>query len=189
MHDLVGKVAGILAVLAYVPYITSIVRGKTKPERATWVIWTMVGVLALASYRASGAEQTIWLAVAYAACPFVVVVLSLWYGQGGWTRLDQTCLLLVIASLVIWWLLSSALSALLIHLTIDFLGLVPTIKKVYFQPESESRAAWTISSLGCLVNLFAIDQLSFAIIVHPVYHFVGGLSVLSLLWWPRTSPE
>lgn len=179
---LAGVIAGILPVVALVPYVISVLRGRTKPNRATWWIWTLVGILTIASYRSSGADQTIWLAVAYAFCPFVIGILSIRYGQGGWDRTDQGCLLLTGISLVVWWILESALAALLLHIFIDFLGLIPTLKKVYFRPHTESRLAWTLAWSGCTINLFAIERWTFAIAFHPIYHFLSSLAMVVLLW-------
>ena len=59
----VGFFAGLLSLAAFVPYIIAIVKGVTKPNRATWWIWTTNGLILLASYYASGAESTVWVAV------------------------------------------------------------------------------------------------------------------------------
>lgn len=179
---LAGIVAGILPVVALIPYVISVRRGDTKPNRATWWIWTLVGILTIASYRSSGADQTIWLAVAYAFCPFVIAIFSIRYGQGGWDRTDRACLLLTGISLIVWWALQSALAALLIHIFIDFLGLIPTLKKVYFQPRTESRLAWTLAWSGCVINMFAVEEWTLAIAAHPIYHLLSSFAVVVLIW-------
>ena len=58
-----GKVAGILAVLSFFPYIRSIVKGETKPERATFVIWSVLSFVTLFAYFASGVRDAIWVTV------------------------------------------------------------------------------------------------------------------------------
>lgn len=68
MHDiapLAGLAAGALALVAYIPYVVSILRGNTKPNRATWFIWAVIGAILGASYYASGAEHTAWVTVGY----------------------------------------------------------------------------------------------------------------------------
>ena len=56
-------------------------------------------------------------------------------------------------------------------IVISFMGALPTIKKVYFEPESESASAWMISLLGNSLNLLAVENWIFAIAVYPLYNF------------------
>jgi len=58
-HSLLGKIAGALSFLAFVPYVLATLRGKTRPNRATWIIWSAVGVTLLASYAVAGARETL----------------------------------------------------------------------------------------------------------------------------------
>ena len=76
-----GWVAGVLSLVAFVPYIVAILRGETRPNRATWWIWTTTGGVLLASYYFSGADTTIWVAVSYFVASLVTAVLSIRYGR------------------------------------------------------------------------------------------------------------
>jgi hypothetical protein len=51
----VGQLAGAISFLGFVPYIIEIAQGKTRPNRATWWIWAVVGAMLCASSYASGA--------------------------------------------------------------------------------------------------------------------------------------
>src|SRR3990167_5114886 len=139
-----GKVAGIVSLVAFVPYIIAILRGETKPNRATWWIWTVVGFMLGASYFSSGANHTIWVPVSYIIGPIIIATLSIKYGVGGWTRFDRYCLLGAVVSMVFWWMFNSPFIVLLINLFIDFMGALPTIRKAYYEPESEDRTAWVL---------------------------------------------
>jgi len=185
MAEIFGRLAGIISLIAFVPYIVSILRGKTKPNRATWWIWTVVGCMLAASYYLSGAKETIWVPVSYLVGPLATSLLSLKFGEGGWTRFDRWCLFGAGASLVLWLAFSSPLIALLINLFIDFLGALPTIRKVYFDQKSEDPIAWGLFFVGNTCNLFAIGSFDFAIVVYPIWMFLGSGAVAMLLLIPR----
>lgn len=168
-----GRVAGIIALAALAPYVLSILRGETKPNRASWWIWTVVGFMLGASYYSSGANHTIWVPVSYFIGPLVIVFLSIKWGVGGWTRFDRCCLLGAGVSVVLWWMFSSPLIALLINLFIDFMGALPTVRKIYYEPESEDRTAWVLVFVANTANLFAIETWTFAIVIYPIYMFIS----------------
>jgi hypothetical protein len=184
-----GKVAGVISLVAFIPYVLATLRGKTRPNRASWWIWTVVGSMLGASYYSSGADHTIWVPVSYIIGPFVIAILSLKYGEGGWTRFDRACLLGAGASALMWWLFSSPLVALCINIVIDVMGALPTIRKSYREPEGEDRTAWTLFSVGNTVNLLAIEEWTFAIAVYPVYMFLTAGLITLLVLRPRRASE
>lgn len=182
-----GWAAGILALASFVPYILAILRGETTPNRATWLIWTVVGIMLGLSYHASGAAHTVWFAVSYVVGPFIVLILSIKRGEGGWTKLDRSCLLTAGASAFLWWLSGSALFALCMNLVADAMGALPTVLKAYHRPESENRTAWTIGFIATVINLRAVEDWgSFSIAAYPVYMFLAVGAIAALLWFrPR----
>jgi hypothetical protein len=181
VNVLAGRVAGLFSLAAFVPYILSTLRGRTKPNRATWWIWTVVGFLLAVSYYASGARHTLWVAVSYVLGPLITAILSLKFGVGGWTRLDRGCLLGAGAGTLLWWVSGSPLMALVINLVIDFLGALPTMSKAYADPGGEDPWAWSLFLLGNTLNLFAIEKWRFSIAVYPVYMFLLSALILLLL--------
>lgn len=179
---LLGILAGVLSFAAYVLYIFSTLQGKTKPNRATWWILTLVGLMIATSYYAGGARDTIWVALSYVLGPAIIAVLSLKYGEGRWERLDQLCLTGALISAAIWYLSESALLVLFINILMDFLGLLPTIKKSYLRPEGENRAAWTLESFSGVLNMFAIERWTFAIAFYPMYLLILNVTITVLLF-------
>src|SRR3989338_4667786 len=121
---LLGIVAGVLSFSAHGFFIFTTLLGKTKPNRATWWVLTLVGLMIATSYYAGGARDTMWVALSYVLGPAIIAVLSLKYGEGRWERLDQLCLVGALISAVIWYLSESAFVVLLINISMDFLGLV-----------------------------------------------------------------
>ncbi len=167
-----GLIAGILSILAYIPYISSILKGSTKPNRASWLIWLVMNIIILASYHSSGAESTIFVLVSYSIGTIIVALLSLKYGEGGWTSFDRTCLIISAVGLLLWFIFNSPLPALLINIAVDMTGALPTIRKVYCNPQIESKSAWLLFFAGSIANLVAIDKFEFAIVVYPVAMFL-----------------
>lgn len=181
---LFGQIAGVISFVAYLLYITTTISGRTKPNRATWWILSLVGFMIAISYYSSGARDTIWVAVSYVVGPLIIAILSLWYGEGKWETLDKVCLIGAIISAIIWYFSSSALIVLSINIFMDFLGLIPTIKKSYLRPDGENRTAWTLESLAGVLNVFAIDRFVLNIILYPLYIFIINISITVLLYRP-----
>ncbi len=180
--SLIGQIAGLISFSAYVLYIVSTLKKETKPNRATWWILTLVGVMIAASYYAEGARDTMWVALSYVVGPFIIALLSLKYGEGTWERLDKICLAVAIVSAFLWYVFNSAFIALMSNIAMDFVGLIPTIKKSWLRPGGEDRVAWGLESGASVLNLLAVQTWTFAIAFYPLYLAVLNTLITVLLF-------
>lgn len=184
-EHLFGIAAGVIGFLGFVPYIISTLRGTTKPNKATWIIWAAMGAIIAASYFSAGATYSAWLPVAYAIGIFAVAALSLRSGEKGWTRLDLFCLLGAGVGLLLWWLTSEPAFALYLTIAVDAIGFIPTLKKVYEEPESEDKLAWRLFLLADGLNIFAISEWTLAQASYPVYVLVFTMALNALFYLPK----
>jgi len=185
LSELIGLIAGIVAAIAFLPYVLAILRGETVPNRVTWFVLSINGWLALASYKEVGADATIWLAWSHALLPALICVLSFKYGEGGVSRFDIYCLITAILGILLWKLTKLPLLGLVFFLTADLAALMPTIYKSWYRPDTEDRFAWTITTLSAAINIFAIDSLEIGVVVHPVYMLLIDGIITYFLWRPK----
>ncbi len=178
-----GVIAGIIAFLAYVIYVISILRGKTKPNRATWWIWAFMGLVVGLSYHASGAVNTIWVPYVEFIGPLSIALLSIKYGEGGLQeKTDLICLFGAIFSIILWIIFDNPVIALVASLATNSFAIVPTIKKSYLRPEGEDFWAWFGTGLADTMNMFAVEKFTFAILVYPIYMLVSDLIIITILF-------
>ncbi len=101
-HEVVAVVAAVLALLGAVPYVIDTLRGRTRPNRATWTVYAVVGTLAVISSYAAGGRWSLLVGVAYAIGPVAILLASIRHGEGGWSPLDRSCLGLAALGLAGW---------------------------------------------------------------------------------------
>jgi hypothetical protein len=185
LHAVFGVIAGIIAFIAYLPYIHSILRGETKPNRATFLIWSTVDIVLIASYLASGARTTIWTSLVFCVFQVVVLILSFRSSTNKFTRLDIACIGGAGLGLLLWLITRNAQTALYVSILCEILGFIPTIKKAYLQPDSESKIAWSLGVGSSVCNLIAINKWQLAIMIYPIYNFIFVGLVAALLVFPH----
>ena len=101
MLQLLGLLSGFISVICYLPYIRDIVAKKTKPEKASWLIWSVLGSIAFFSQLAKGATDSLWMPGVQTFGVAVIFLLSLKYGVGGLTKRDLVALLLSFFGLIL----------------------------------------------------------------------------------------
>ncbi len=179
--QIIGVIAGLLAACSFAPYIRSILRGTTKPHRASYGIWSLLSMIILVSYFVTGARGTIWLLLSITSLQTIVFILSFKYGMGGFQRLDVVCLTGAVIGLILWAVTENPLTALYVSIFIEVLGWIPTIKKTYLYPQTENLATWLIALCAASVNLFAITEFALKIYLYPVYVLISDVIMVSLI--------
>lgn len=185
LQSWIGVIAGICALAGCIPYWWAIIQRKTRPNRATWLIWLVVGTIIALSYQSAGAASTIWVPITYILGPLVTSVLGIKFGEGGWTKFDRLCLLSAAVSLLFWKLSDSPDLTLVINIGIDLLGALPTIRKSYYQPEGEDLLAWGLFTVANTLNILAIDRWLWQITIYPLYMSLLSGIIFYLLWQGR----
>ena len=184
---ILSAIASLLCFFYFFPYLLAIFKGKTRPNRASWWIWGINGLVMCASYYSSGGRQAIWALLAPVVVQLIVAVIALKYGEGGWRRFDQACLVGVGLSFIVWWQFGTPIVALSMSLSIDFLGALPTLRKSWLDPKSENLTAWMIYAIGSALNLFTIEAISLEALSAPLYVFLINATIAALLARPQRS--
>jgi hypothetical protein len=181
----IGILAGVIGSLAYVPYIIAMIKRKTTPNKATWIIWSVLGIIIAASYYSAGARETAFVPFGNAIGIVVVTLLALRYGEDGWTSLDKGCIIGAGAGLILWAATSEPLMALYLTTMVDAIGGIPTIEKAWKRPESEDKLTWVMFVIANSVNILAIREWTLAIAMYPVYVLILSGVMVVLLFYPR----
>ena len=176
-----GLLAFLVMLVGYVPYVLSIFKGRTKPSRVSWWIWTLLGTVNFASYWQSGAIETMWVHGIIVVGPFTIALLSVRHGMGGSSRLDRFTLVGCALSLVLWGTTGSAALGLFFNLLVDSIAAIPTVSKAWKQPETENLPAWLISLLGYGINLLAIKVWTPFAASYPVYLVVLTIVIIGAI--------
>jgi hypothetical protein len=182
LRILFSATASFLAILSYYPYIKGILKGKTKPNRATFLIWTVIGVVEIISYLASGGGLASGLLIAYTVGTGLIFVMSIKYGVGGGSLLDITCLLGALVGVLGWVITKNPHVALSLSIIAGMFGYLPTFKKVYLTPKTENTSHWVLCGVAAVFNIFAISKWSLFTASAPVYLLIcdGALALLTL---------
>ncbi len=180
------EIAGILSALALfasiVPYIISIVRGKTTPHPVSWVMWSLIGGVTLFFTYKVGARETLLFAFFNFLNPTIVMFLSIRYWKGGFSRFDYICLACSLLAIITYIVFRNASFSLTLNLAGDAFAFLPTIRKTYYDPGSENPATWIMGTTGYLLSIVAsVPRFSYGVAVFPIYLTVFGLIMCFLV--------
>jgi len=173
-----GYLSGIAILLSFVPYTKDILKNKTKPERASWLVWSILGFISFSSLFAKGATYSLFLAGGQALGDLFIFLLAIKYGIGGFLKRDIVALIGCSIGLLLWFITKEALIALLIAILIDATGALLTTIKSYEQPSTETISSWWLTFIGGLFSCFSVGSFNPVLLIFPVYICLASGSIL-----------
>ncbi len=165
-----GLTSAALSTVGYLPYLRDIIMGRTHPQRACWLIWSILGSIAVASQISEGAMASLGFAVVQVGGTILVFVLSIACGVGRFLRgRDWVVLALAALGLVLWFTTSNAAYALAITISISLLGGALTVAKAYRDPGSETLSTWVTFWIASALATLSVGAWEPVLLAYPLY--------------------
>ena len=188
MLQIFGYISAILSIIMIIPYISDILRLKTKPERGSWLIWTVLGFISFFSQLAKGATNSLWMTAGQTLAVLIIVLLSIKYGYGGLGKRDVIALVGAGVGLVLWYFTKEAATALIIIIFVDAIGTLLTATKSYADPNSETLVTWILSGTSGLFGMLAVGSVNFILLAYPLYILLANFFIVGAILLGRKQP-
>ncbi len=180
---ILGTIAILIALAAYVPYFRDIFRRKTKPHAFSWLVWASLTGIAFFGQLSDKGGAGAWVTGVSALVSFVIFFLALQKGEKNITTSDKWSLGGAGIALVLWYITSSPLLSVILITLIDALGFYPTFRKSYHKPHEETALTFFLSGLKFVIAIIALQNYSVVTYLYPAslvlmnFIFVGMLMV------------
>ncbi len=151
----------VLFFLASLAYIRDTIRGKTKPNRVTWLMWSLAPLIGVSISWAHG--TTFWEGLPVlmtGVMPLLIFLVTFINKNSYWklTIFDYICGALSVIALIAWLLADAPIVALFLAIIGDLTAGLPTIRKSWLEPSSEMPVIYMFSSLDMLLGLLIISD-------------------------------
>lgn len=173
MKNFILLAAGTIDLLANIPYIIDSLKGRTKPNIASWSTWVLINGIALAAAMVHGqAFNAVVISGSYFIGSLIIVLIGLFKGTRKYTRFDVVCQALALFGLVLWLLSKNPNLALALALIVDIMAVLPTIKHAYLFPHEETWSTYAMAGAAASVTVILASSFSFAALAIPLDFFL-----------------
>ncbi len=164
----IGAVATLAGALVY---IRSMARGGARPNRVSWLMWSIAPLIATSAEITKGVGWAALPVFMNGFCPLLILLSSLAVKKSYWklTKFDYACGLLSAAALVIWAITKTPEIAIIFAIASDGLAAVPTLRKALHSPRSESVWPYAIGIFSGLTAFGVINTWIFSAYAFPAY--------------------
>lgn len=180
MKEIIGIIAVVLTFIAYVPYYRDILRGRTRPHIYSWSLWGLLTILLVALQIKGGAGPAVWVTAIAGLLCLGVVILSLKNGKRYITKSDTVVAILSLLAIGFWLIAEQPAVSITLVIIADLLAFIPTVRKSYNHPYTETLSLYITNALRFLLALFAVENYTY-LSTSWVVAWVIGNTLLSLL--------
>ena len=176
----IGTVIGAIGVIAY---LVDTVKGKVKPNRVSFLLWSIAPLIAFAAQIKQGVGLESLMTFSTGFLPLTVFIASFVNKKAEWklTKFDLFCGVLSIVGLVLWLITKVGNVAIAFSILADGLAALPTIIKAYKYPDTEIAWPWIATSFGVILTLLTINTLTFANSGFIIYILIVNTLIFSLV--------
>ena len=187
MKEALAVAALAVSLAANVPYVIEIIQGRSKPERISWLLWTLLGGVYFFSTIVD--EGATLYTLGELLAPIVILALSFKYGVGGKSRFDIVSLVVALVALGLLLVLDGAITSLVLALFVDAIGIMLTVRKLRLDPTSESRTFWTMAGLSGVLALLSLKSYSLVAVLFPLYVVIVCAIIVYEIHTGKPHPE
>lgn len=176
-----GIVAVILTFVGYAPYIRDLFNGKTKPHIFSWFIWGIVTTIIFALQASAGAGFGSLVTLTVALIAFFIFFKGLKGGNKNIAKVDIVFLVLALLTIPLWLIVKQPVLSIILLSTIDMLGFIPTIRKSWNQPYSETLSLYAITTFRHGLSLIALAEYNIITYLFPATWVIANAFFAILL--------
>ncbi|WP_449277314.1 hypothetical protein [Leucobacter sp. GX24907] len=156
-------------------YLT--IRGKVRPNLVTWSLWAAAPLIGFFAQLDSGVGMPSLQTLGSGLGPLIVFIAALLtrHGRVRVTVFDIWCGVFALIALIAWITAGDARYAVFLAIIADGVAAIPTFRKAWHDPNSESVFLFVLTVLGSVITLLTMTSWA-----PEVWGFSGYLLLVSL---------
>lgn len=173
----------LLQVVGSWSYFLDTIKGKVKPNKVTWLLWSIAPLVAFAAMIKQGVGITALATFIVGFVPLVIFIASFFNKEAKWEigKLDVICGILSILGLTLWLVTKVGNIAIIFSILADGLAAIPTIVKSFHFPDTENSTIFFFGVINSIIALLALVEWNFQSYGFPLYLLFVNLILATLI--------
>ncbi len=177
----IAIIAALLAVVGNVPYLIDIFKGRVKPHPYTWLVWSIVSCIIFFGQLARGAWVGAIPTAASEIFTIIIFIFSLKYGFRDIKKIDTIFLIVALIGVGLWIATNDPTIAVIIAVSVDFVAFLPTLRKTWIEPKTETPILYSMNVLRHILMIFSLQAYNIATMLHSVVMITTNTFMTSII--------
>jgi hypothetical protein len=165
-------------------YIHSMYRGYAKPNRVTWLMWSIAPFIVITAGIHSGVTWAVIPVFMSGFGPFLIFIASFFFKGAYWKlgAFDYLCGVISVLALLLWVITQQPVISIALAIISDTMAAVPTFTKTWSNPETESIWPFITGTFNAITSLIVAVTWNFTEIAFPIYLFALNILLIILIY-------
>lgn len=182
---LLGALSLAIGTVSYIFYFRDILRGRTKPDGASWFIWGLLAAITFFAQFSSGGAAGAWITAFTAVVCIIISVFAFYLGHGKVKEIDWISLFLALGGVGLWLYTNNPLLAVVIVIVVGAIGFIPTFIKAFYRPQEETGITFAMNASKFAVAVFALGSLHPVTWLYPAAMVLMNASLAMMIFFRR----
>lgn len=171
-------------------YLKDTLQGRAKPNRVTWLLWTIAPLIATVAALTEGVKWSVLPVFMAGFCPLLVFIASFVNKNAYWKlgALDYWCGFWAILALILWGITKNPTLAVIFSIVSDGCAALPALIKAWQHPETETIAVYATALVSALTSFAAVKTWKLIEIAFPLYLMAANSLIIILILCRRREP-
>ncbi len=178
---ILGCIGIIMTIAAHIPYLLQTIKGTNKPHIFTWIIWTVLTLIASAVQYVGGAGAGAWVTAVTGLICVVITVFAFKNGEKNITRSDWVMFIAGLMAIPLWALTNSPLWSIILITAIDCSAFYPTFRKSWHKPQEENSFMYGFNVPRHVVSIMSISSFNMLTVLYPAALLAMNLVMYAML--------
>ncbi len=177
------------AILGNLPYLLNILKRKIEPHPYTWLVWTIVSGVTFFGQLVKGAGIGALPTGVAELFTLIIFLFSLQYGFRNVTKTDTYFLIFALFGTIPWILTKDPTISVIIVVTIDLIAFIPTLRKTWKKPNSETSLLYSTNVLRHTLTLFSLEAYNIATTLHSIVMIIVNSTMTGIILGKRKTKK
>jgi hypothetical protein len=182
-------IATLFAIIGNVPYLRDILTKRVEPHPYTWFVWTFVSGITFFGQLAKGGGIG---ALPTGVAESFTVIIFFCSLRNGWHHIVRTDTYFLICALIgigLWILTKDPTLSVIIAVSIDVIAFIPTLRKTWQQPHTETPLLYGMNVSRHVLSLFSLQAYNIATTLHSIAMIVTNSLMTGFILFHRKKPS
>jgi hypothetical protein len=189
MKDALAVIASLIAVAGNVPYLRDTYTRRINPHPYTWLVWTIVSGITLFGQIVKGAGAGALPTAVAELFTVSIFILSLRHGFKNIRTIDHYFLAIALLGLIPWLVTNDPTVSVIIAVSIDLVAFMPTIRKTWLRPQTETPVLFSANVLRHILTLLSLSSYNIATTLHSISMIITNTIMTLIILFKKRPPE
>lgn len=189
MKEALAVIAATIAIGGYIPYLRDAFHERVKPHPYTWLVWTIVTGITFFGQLEKGAGIGALPTGVSGVLTFVIFIFSLKYGFKYVAKSDTIFLVAALLGLIPWFITKDPTLSVVVAVSIDLIAFVPTIRKTWGHPKTETPILYGANVLKHTLTLLSLQSYNIATILHSIAMIATNATMTVIILFKKEPAE